>query len=81
MLEVKQVWTGAEGETETYSVADDGTNVFAGMKTDPALVIKIDPANMTTVAETIVGAGDGRYVKCLIKVGNYLFAGFDWPFG
>lgn len=73
-----QRWTGEPGESQVLSLTNDGTNLYAGLNTNPAKAMKIDPSDMSTLDSWTVA--DGRYVHALAYDGTYLYAAIDWPF-
>jgi hypothetical protein len=73
-----QRWTGDGGDENVLSLANDGTNIYAGLHTNPAKVIKIDPSDMSALGSYT--ATGNRYTPGLAHDGTYLYALVQYPF-
>lgn len=73
--QMKFFWQGAEGENGVNSLILVGDYLYAGLRTIPAKVIKIDLSNGSTLATWTATSTDIQYAQSLTFDGNYLYVG------
>jgi hypothetical protein len=68
-------WIGPPGFCE--ALVFDGTYIYAGINASPAVVVKINPATMETVATLVGMLPFEEFCTSLASDGTYLYAGFN----
>jgi hypothetical protein len=68
------IWTGASGQNQTRDVILIGGFLYAGFNLSPGIVIKIDPASMTT-SDVWQVTSPTQPMWGLREDGNYFYAG------
>ncbi len=77
MLTTAYTWTGAAGQNNVYSLAYDGTSIYAGMNgSSPAQVVQITPATMVTSASWVGTAAQNK-VDAVLWASPNIYAGLD----